>query len=191
MGAGQKRERLTIQTATPVAIPVASLARFGDVVVVDTKRAHGFLDGDYVTLAGATPTTYNRKIKIALVSTTEFTFLITGNPATPATGSITATYTSDTQGGRREIWSDVAAVAAELVPVSARESLELAAIQSDVRFRFRIYARTDLRPTHRVLWAPRWPRSAPRRTLEINGILQDPENPVRELILECAEAPAR
>jgi len=60
-----------------------------------TKVAHGFGDGDVVTMAGATPTTYNLTVNITVTGAYTFTYQIASVPTSPATGTITATGTTE------------------------------------------------------------------------------------------------
>lgn len=55
-----------------------------------TKNSHGFSNGQYVTIAGATQTEYNGTFAISNVTANTFDYTVTGAPATPATGTITA-----------------------------------------------------------------------------------------------------
>jgi hypothetical protein len=75
------------------AVSVSSITRSGAVATVTTSTAHGLSDGDPVTIAGATQAEYNGMFQVTYVSTTSFTVPINGTPATPATGTITATRT--------------------------------------------------------------------------------------------------
>jgi hypothetical protein len=54
-----------------------------------TKTAHGFANGQTVTIAGATQTEYNGTFVISNVAADTFDYPVTGAPATPATGTIT------------------------------------------------------------------------------------------------------
>jgi hypothetical protein len=77
------------------ALTVSSITRSGDVATVTTSTAHGMSDGDPITIAGATQNEYNGTFLVNYVSTTAFTIEVSGDPLTPATGTITATpYTS-------------------------------------------------------------------------------------------------
>jgi len=70
---------------------VTSLARSGDTATVTTSVAHGWTNGARITIAGASPSAYNGTHTITVASPTSFTFPVAGTPATPATGTITAT----------------------------------------------------------------------------------------------------
>jgi hypothetical protein len=75
---------------------VTSLTRVGNTATVVCSTAHGLANGDSVTIAGATPAAYNGTWVITVENATTFKFTIFGNPATPATGSITAQKTAQT-----------------------------------------------------------------------------------------------
>lgn len=185
------RERLTLQTPTAQAWSVSSLTRVGTTATVTTPVDHGYASNDYVTLAGASPSGYNGKFKVTVTGARTFTFTCGGSLTTPATGAITATYASDAQGGRRVAWTTIERdVPAEMIPISASERLQRAAVQSDVFYRFRIRLRDDLDPKDRALWTPEWPPSATERELEIAGILPYEDGRTYQL-LECSESPRR
>lgn len=191
-GAGARRERLTLQTHTAAAIGVSSLWRNGTVANATTATAHGFANGDYVAIAGAVPAGYTGTVQITLTGTSTFTYAVVNTLATPATGTITATFVRDAQGGTggaTEDWTTLRSIDAELVPVRASERLEAAAIQSSLDYRFRVNAMDagGITAAMRALWTPQWPvtgRTA--HTLEIHGVL--PEGDGRHAtILECGE----
>lgn len=54
------------------------------------QAAHGYADGDRITIAGAVPTAYNGNFNISYVDANTYTYQVTGTPASPATGTITA-----------------------------------------------------------------------------------------------------
>ena len=60
-----------------------------------TKAAHGFSDGDPVTIAGATPAGYNGTFNVRVASSSTFTYVLSAALASPATGTITATGTTE------------------------------------------------------------------------------------------------
>lgn len=73
--------------------PIISLTRTGDIVAAITSTSHdlteGWPDGDKTTIDvdGATQSEYNGDKKLLTVpKRTKFTYEVTGNPATPATG---------------------------------------------------------------------------------------------------------
>lgn len=188
-GAGSLRERLTIQTDRPLAIEISALTWAGGMVSVTTRTPHGYTTSDYVTVAGATPSGYNGKVKITVTGASAFTYPVTGPLTTPATGALSVTYFSDPRGDVVSAWRTLTTVWAEMMPLRASERLQLAAIQSDTTYRFRVRVRSDLAPTMRALWTPRWPRGMAQRILSITGVLPD-GNGLQYQMLECAEAPS-
>lgn len=56
-----------------------------------TQTDHGYVSGDYITIAGANETAYNGKFRITVVDEDTYTYTASSAPsATPATGTITA-----------------------------------------------------------------------------------------------------
>lgn len=53
-----------------------------------TKTAHTYLNGQRVTISGATQTDYNGTFRIFGVTANTFNFTVSGSPTTPATGTI-------------------------------------------------------------------------------------------------------
>jgi head-tail adaptor len=186
---GNLREHLTIQENVPDAISVTSLTRASTTATATTAAAHGYLTGDFVRVAGATPSGYNGTWKITVASPTTFTFTVSGVLATPATGTITGLYVSDAQGGRKIGWATLATaptgVWAEFLPQRAAERLQAQALSSQIDYRFRVRTRSDLTAQQRALWAPSW-HSADVHTLEIHGVLPDGDGR-GWLILETGE----
>jgi len=68
---------------------VTSITRAGSTATA-TVTAHGYANGNSVLMAGATQTEYNGTFVISNVTTNTFDYTVTGTPATPATGTITA-----------------------------------------------------------------------------------------------------
>lgn len=186
MFTGHGRERLVIQRNNAAA-SVSTLTRSATTATVTTASAHGFATGDYVTIAGATPAGYNGKKQITVTGATTFTFTASSGLASPATGTMTATYTSDAQLGRKISWSTVATVPAELVPVSTSEQLQAHAVRATAMLRFRIRSRADVTAQMRALWTPVWPPAAAQRTLEIFGVLPEGDGRVA-MFLDCGVA---
>lgn len=71
-------------------ISVSSLTRSGSTATANTAVAHGRSTGDQVYISGATQPEYNGVQQITVTGSASFTFSVTGTPATPATGTITA-----------------------------------------------------------------------------------------------------
>ena len=57
---------------------------------VTNSTAHGYVNGNRVRIAGATPSTYNGDWVITKTGANTFIYTVTGLPSTPATGTITA-----------------------------------------------------------------------------------------------------
>lgn len=76
-------------SANAAALSVASITRSGSVATV-TCTSHGFKTEDVITIAGAVETAYNGDFSITVVDENTFTYVVTGSPTTPATGTITA-----------------------------------------------------------------------------------------------------
>jgi head-tail adaptor len=187
---GNLRERLTIQENLSEPISVTTLTRVSTTATATTAAAHGYLTGEYVRLAGATPAGYNGLWKITVTGVSTFTFTVVNTLASPATGTITALYFSDASGGRKIGWATLATaptgIWAEFLPQRASERLQAQALSSAIDYRFRVRTRPDLTPQQRALWAPSWQASAAVHTLEIHGVL--PENDGRGwMILETGE----
>ena len=66
----------------------ATLVSTGTVVTA-TLTSHGYITGDWVTVLGAAPTTYNGSFQITVTSTSTFTYNLTASTTSPATGTIT------------------------------------------------------------------------------------------------------
>ena len=60
-----------------------------------TKTAHGYSDGDRVTIAGANQAGYNSTFVVNVTSSSTFTFPVDSGTVSPATGTITATGYTD------------------------------------------------------------------------------------------------
>lgn len=79
----------TVDIAAVVA-SISSITRSGSVATVTTTSDHSFATGLTVTIAGADQSYYNGAFKITVTDTDEFEYTVSGAPATPATGTITA-----------------------------------------------------------------------------------------------------
>lgn len=180
---GALTERLTILTNGPVALS-AAIVRAGAVATV-TTAAHGFHTGDFVTIAGAVDAAYNGEVQITVTSPTTFTYQISGTPATPATGTITAVFTSDSLGGGREGWSTLATVSAQVLPLSASEQLAAGGIAAVVLYRATIRYRADVLPSMRVNW--RKFREPVPRTLEVLAVQDVAGDQRRMMTLDLGE----
>lgn len=67
-----------------------TITRAGSTATV-SHTAHGMVNEQYVLIAGANETEYNGTHQIFNVTTNSYDFNVSGTPATPATGTITAT----------------------------------------------------------------------------------------------------
>ena len=149
------RETLVIQTGAPDPVAVTSLTRSSLTATVLTATAHGFANGDFVTIAGAVPAGYNGKRKATVTGPSSFTYPVTdGTLATPATGTITATYASNAQGQVVADWDDYDTIFGEQVTVRASERLQAQALQTTLEYRFRVHVRDDLTDRMRIRWTP-------------------------------------
>jgi hypothetical protein len=72
---------------------INSITCSSNIATVTTSAAHKYLSNKYITISGATPIVYNGPIFITVLSTTTFSYILPGIPASPispATGIITA-----------------------------------------------------------------------------------------------------
>lgn len=82
---------------TPISaqtINVSSITRVGTTATVTTSSDHNLATGVTVTIAGANETDYNIAAVITVTSNTTFTYTVAGSPSSPATGTITASFTT-------------------------------------------------------------------------------------------------
>lgn len=80
-------------TISATTLSVSSITRVGTVATVTTPTAHNLGSIVPVTISGAVETEYNGVKSITVTGPTTFTFDVAGSPATPATGTITASGT--------------------------------------------------------------------------------------------------
>ncbi len=97
-------EYLTQSSATLSAnvINISGITRAGSTATVTTASNHNLGSGMSIIIAGANETEYNGTFEIVVTGLDTFTFTVSGSPATPATGTITASYT----GASVEVESD-------------------------------------------------------------------------------------
>lgn len=69
-------------------VAITSITLSGTTATVTATSAHGVNDGDPVLIFNADQTAYNGVFQAQVVSSTVFTYRVTGNPATPATGAL-------------------------------------------------------------------------------------------------------
>jgi len=83
----------TTQVSTLIANDVLSitlLERSASIATATTSVPHNLGTGMFVTVSGAIQTEYNGLKEITITSPTEFQYTVSGSPASPATGTITA-----------------------------------------------------------------------------------------------------
>lgn len=66
---------------------ISSLTRDGTTAIAETTSDHYLATGQEVTISGATQSAYNITATITVTAANEFTYEVSGSPATPATGS--------------------------------------------------------------------------------------------------------
>lgn len=72
------------------SVNITTLTRSGTTATVTTAGNHGFITGDSITIANASPDNYNGTVTVTVTDSTHFTYSITEYPPTPATGTYTA-----------------------------------------------------------------------------------------------------
>ena len=86
---GEKKWAVWSTLTAAAAKSVVSITRNVEVATI-TVTAHGYAEGDTVTVAGATQTDYNGDFIIHNITTNTFDITVRNSPTTPATGTITA-----------------------------------------------------------------------------------------------------
>lgn len=71
---------------------ITSITRSGDVATVTHDINDGFMDGMAVTVSGANQNEYNGLKQVRKIDSTHWEFDVTGDPLTPATGTLAYTY---------------------------------------------------------------------------------------------------
>jgi uncharacterized phage protein gp47/JayE len=70
-----------------------SITRVDNIATVTMATAHGLSSGDVISVTGAVPSAYNvSSIPVLVNSTTTFMYVVSGAPATPATGTIRVSF---------------------------------------------------------------------------------------------------
>ena len=85
--------RVLLKASTGGDLPAGasvSITRSGSTATV-THTSHGLSTSDQVVIAGANEDGYNGLFTITVTGTNTYTYTLSGTPATPATGTITAT----------------------------------------------------------------------------------------------------
>ena len=88
---GITRVQIFNPTSTTASLNISSLVRY-DNVAIATSNNHGLADNSTVLVLGAVQTAYNGTRKIIVLDANRFAFKVDGTPTTPATGTITASY---------------------------------------------------------------------------------------------------
>ena len=83
---------ISVGGLAPIVQNVTSLISTGTKATVTTLTAHGYNEGQSVTISGASPIGYNGTFVIGNVSAFTFSYTISGSLTSPATGTITSTY---------------------------------------------------------------------------------------------------
>lgn len=85
-------ETINLSNIPRWVVNVSSITRSGNTATVTIPSGYKdwFGDKDRVTIAGANQPEYNGVKEITRVSDTQFTYTVSGNPTSPATGTITA-----------------------------------------------------------------------------------------------------
>lgn len=91
---GTEYETQATATISTSIIGLASLTRSGTTATATTNSAHNLATGATITISGAAQSPYNITAIISVISETSFTFQVANSPATPATGTILATFTT-------------------------------------------------------------------------------------------------
>lgn len=81
-------------TITASTVSVSSITRSGTTATATTASDHGLSSFVSVTIAGAVETEYNGAQTITVTGLDTFTYTVSGSPASPATGTITAAFTA-------------------------------------------------------------------------------------------------
>lgn len=183
-GVGAMRERIEVEAKGWAAL-VVTIARVGAVATITALVAHDWQSGDYVTIAGATPSDYNGVKQVTVINSTEATFPIGSGVSTPPSGPITAMFLKDAQGTVRDSWVLVALMPAAVAPLSAQERLAQPPALMTTRFtRFLIRNVAGLNEQQRVKWTPVNPPESPEQVLQIQGVVPADDGR-RFLFLEC------
>jgi len=90
--AGVTRVWVFSPDSTSAGVSISSITRNGQIATA-ISTAHGLVSGNYITVFGATQSEYNvvRK-QVVVIDANTFAYVVSGSPATPATGTITASY---------------------------------------------------------------------------------------------------
>lgn len=81
-------------TISDQIISITSIIRSGQTATVTTTSDHGLANNVTTTIAGADQAEYNIAADITVTALNTFEYQVVGSPVTPATGTITAAFTS-------------------------------------------------------------------------------------------------
>jgi len=185
---GRLTESVMFLSSVPPDVSVTTLTALGTVASGVTASPHGLTSGDYAAIRGAVPVGYNTTSRqVTVTSATQFAYDVPGGLASPATGAITVTFTSDSQGGGPSGEYVVGQAFAAIEPLNAAERLSVSAVAATVNYRAMVHYRPDLTPAMTLQWT-RYQEQAPR-VLQVFGVYPHPEPSYahRFLILECGE----
>lgn len=88
--AGVTFETTGVATVQTTSIVASSLTRVSNTAIFTTATDHSFATGQLITIVGADQTEYNGTVSITVTGRRSFQYAVSGTPATPATGSISA-----------------------------------------------------------------------------------------------------
>jgi uncharacterized phage protein gp47/JayE len=91
---GMEYETDADATISAQVVSVSSITRVGSIATATTASAHNLGSGISATIAGADQAEYNGAQIVTVTGADTFTYSVSGAPATPATGTITASFTS-------------------------------------------------------------------------------------------------
>jgi uncharacterized phage protein gp47/JayE len=67
---------------------ISSITRVGTIATVTTTADHTLATGLDITISGANETDYNGTFSVTVIARDQFTYVVSGSPSTPATGTI-------------------------------------------------------------------------------------------------------
>ena len=92
-------------STTSAGISISSITRNGQIATA-TSTAHGLVDGSYITVVGAVQSEYNViQKRVVIIDANTFAYVVSGSPTTPATGTITASYSYVEEGQVRILFT--------------------------------------------------------------------------------------
>lgn len=186
---GAMREELVLQTSAPIPLAIAGLTAAAGTATAVFATAHGFANGDYVTIAGASEAGYLGLVPIALLGATSFSYAVPLDTPAAASGAPTATYVSDALGGAEKRWRTLDTIWGALVLSSiptSPERIMATAVQGQTIRRFAVYARDDIGIDMRVLWT----RSSGTRARTLNITMVTPIEDGRDFMAIETSEPA-